>query len=51
MVEPVTQHVGTRRERRKMIFTDPGGNAIEIKSYADPSNIFAHGARAQQATA
>jgi len=40
MHEPATQQAGTPQERRKMIFTDPSGNAIEIKSYADPSSIF-----------
>lgn len=40
ILEPATQHAGTPQERRKMIFTDPSGNAIEIKCYADPSRIF-----------
>ncbi len=40
MQEPATQHAGTPQERRKMIFTDPSGNAIEIKCYANPSSIF-----------
>jgi uncharacterized protein len=39
--EPTVQHAGTARERRKMVFTDPSGNAIEIKSYVDPAKIFA----------
>jgi extradiol dioxygenase family protein len=38
---PEIQHPGTQRERRKMIFTDPSGNAIEIKAYSDTSSIFA----------
>ena len=38
--DPETQHEGTAQERRKMIFTDPSGNAIEIKSYPGTSNIF-----------
>lgn len=38
---PETQNAGTPRERRKMIFTDPSGNAIEMKCYADPASIFA----------
>jgi hypothetical protein len=38
--EPERQHAGTPRERRKMIFTDPSGNAIEIKCYADATGIF-----------
>lgn len=39
--EPAMQHAGTPGERRKMIFTDPSGNAIEIKCYAEPASIFA----------
>ena len=38
--EPETQHAGTPRERRKMMFVDPSGNAIEIKSYSDAASIF-----------
>jgi len=38
--KPETQHAGSTLERRKMIFTDPSGNAIEIKSYADRSKTF-----------
>lgn len=37
--EPGTQHEGTPRERRRMIFCDPSGNAIEIKS-ADGLNRY-----------
>jgi len=33
LVAPETQHAGEPGERRKMIFADPSGNAIEIKSY------------------
>ena len=35
--EPETEHRGTPRERRKMIVTDPSGNALEFKCYVNPS--------------
>jgi extradiol dioxygenase family protein len=38
---PETQNAGTPSERRKMIFADPSGNAIEMKCYADQASIFA----------
>lgn len=41
MQEPATQYAGTPQERRKMIFTDPSGNAIEMKCYVEPASIFA----------
>jgi extradiol dioxygenase family protein len=31
---------GSPQERRKMVFLDPSGNAIEIKSYRDESRLF-----------
>ncbi len=37
---PETQNAGTERERRKMIFADPSGNAIEMKCYVDQASIF-----------
>jgi extradiol dioxygenase family protein len=33
---PATDHVGTPREQRKAMVTDPSGNAIELKTYSDP---------------
>jgi extradiol dioxygenase family protein len=33
---PATQHAGTPREQRKAMVADPSGNAIELKTYADP---------------
>jgi extradiol dioxygenase family protein len=43
LVPPQVQHEGTPRERRKMIFLDPSGHAIELKSYRDETQIFAAG--------
>lgn len=36
----VGSELGTVTERWKMVFTDPSGNAIEIKCYRDESKIF-----------
>lgn len=41
LAEPETQRRGTPRERRRMVFVDPSGNAIEMKGYADVSKAFA----------
>jgi extradiol dioxygenase family protein len=35
--EPATDYAGTTREQRKAMVADPSGNAIEIKTYKDPS--------------
>jgi extradiol dioxygenase family protein len=35
-----TDHPGTPREQTKAMVADPSGNAIELKSYADPSAAF-----------
>jgi extradiol dioxygenase family protein len=40
IVPPQVQYEGTPRERRKMIFLDPSGHAIELKSYRDEAQIF-----------
>jgi len=40
MHEPTVQHAGAAQERRKMVFTDPSGNALELKSYVDQGTIF-----------
>lgn len=37
---PVGTEPGTVTERWKMVFTDPSGNAIELKCYRDESKIF-----------
>jgi extradiol dioxygenase family protein len=36
-----TDAAGTRREQTKAMIADPSGNAIELKSYADPGAAFA----------
>jgi uncharacterized protein len=41
LAEPETQRRGTPRERRRMVFIDPSGNAIEMKGYVDLSKAFA----------
>ncbi len=33
---PATDHAGTPREQHKAMVADPSGNAIELKTYADP---------------
>jgi extradiol dioxygenase family protein len=40
LVEPHLEDEGSPSERRKMIFLDPSGNAIEIKSYRDESRLY-----------
>ena len=37
---PSKLFVGTAREQEVIIVSDPSGNAIEIKSIADPANVF-----------
>jgi extradiol dioxygenase family protein len=38
---PTTDDAGTERAQTKAMIADPSGNAIELKSYADPSAAFA----------
>jgi uncharacterized protein len=40
LVPPRVEDAGGVSERRKMIFVDPSGNAIEIKSYRDESRLY-----------
>jgi extradiol dioxygenase family protein len=40
LVEPRTEDAGASSERRKMVFLDPSGNAVEIKSYRDESRLY-----------
>ena len=40
LVPPRVEDAGAASERRKMIFLDPSGNAIEIKSYRDESRLY-----------
>ncbi len=35
-----TDHAGTPRAQTKAMIADPSGNAIELKSYADPAAAF-----------
>lgn len=35
-----TDHAGTQRAQTKAMITDPSGNAIELKTYADPAAAF-----------
>jgi extradiol dioxygenase family protein len=35
--EPTTDYAGTPREQHKAMVQDPSGNAIEVKTYMDPS--------------
>ena len=35
-----TQYAGTPREQTKAMIVDPSGNAIELKTYADPAAAF-----------
>ena len=38
-----TQYAGTPRAQTKAMIVDPSGNAIELKSYADPAAAFSDG--------
>jgi uncharacterized protein len=35
-----TEHAGTAHEQTKAMLLDPSGNAIELKTYADPAAAF-----------
>jgi extradiol dioxygenase family protein len=41
LIEPYIRFVGEPGEQATMFFTDPSGNAIEIKAFADRSRLFA----------
>lgn len=41
VIEPALQQAGTANERRKLVFLDPNGYAVEFKCYADPSRVLA----------
>ncbi len=41
-----TDHAGTEREQTKAKIVDPSGNAIELKSYANPTAAFSPRPRA-----
>jgi extradiol dioxygenase family protein len=38
---PTTDYAGTPRAQTKAMIADPSGNAIELKTYADPAAAFA----------
>jgi extradiol dioxygenase family protein len=41
LIEPGIRFVGQVGEQATMFFLDPAGNAIEFKSFRDPSQMFA----------
>jgi len=41
LVPVTTDHAGTPRQQTKCKLTDPAGNVIELKTYADPAAAFA----------
>lgn len=41
LIEPYIRFKGEPGEQATMFFTDPSGNAIEIKAFADMSRLFA----------
>jgi extradiol dioxygenase family protein len=50
VIEPVVQQPGSVNERRKLVFLDPSGYAVELKAYADASRVFADEAAYARAT-
>lgn len=42
IIEPYTRFEGQIGEQSTMFFLDPAGNALEFKSFADLTNLFAH---------
>src|SRR5690348_9429554 len=43
VIEPTVRFEGQPGEQATMFFLDPAGNALEFKSMANPSNLFAKG--------
>ena len=41
LIEPYIRFKGEVGEQATMFFTDPSGNALEFKSFKDPSQLFA----------
>lgn len=41
LIEPHVRFVGEVGEQATMFFADPSGNALEFKSFRDPSQLFA----------
>ena len=42
LIEPCIRHEGKPGEQGTFFVTDPAGNAIEFKWFADPDDLFAH---------
>ena len=42
LIEPRIRFRGEVGEQATMFFLDPSGNALEFKSFTDPSQLFAH---------
>jgi extradiol dioxygenase family protein len=42
IIEPYIRFQGQVGEQATMFFLDPSGNALEFKSFKDPSQVFAH---------
>jgi len=42
IIEPHIRFQGEVGEQATMFFCDPAGNALEIKAFADMSQVFAH---------
>jgi extradiol dioxygenase family protein len=40
LIEPTVRFRGEKGEQATMFFTDPSGNALEIKAFADDSMVF-----------
>jgi extradiol dioxygenase family protein len=41
LIEPYTRFAGQPGEQSTMFFLDPAGNALEFKSFANPTQLFA----------
>jgi extradiol dioxygenase family protein len=41
IIPPTTRFAGQPGEQSTMFFTDPAGNALEFKAFADPAQLFA----------
>ena len=41
IIEPYVRFAGQAGEQATMFLLDPSGNALEFKSFADPSQVFA----------
>ncbi|MGB0979920.1 MAG: glyoxalase, partial [Croceimicrobium sp.] len=40
VIEPYIRFAGQTGEQATMFFYDPSGNALEIKAFKDPSQLF-----------